>query len=192
MVTDARARGGRQLDRIEPRFDDPRVVANAGLLLAATLAARLGLERLVDEAVRLRSALGRGAGGREGALAGVTRCCSARTRSTTATCCARARPAACSATACWRPRRSGRSCAAFTFGHVRQLDRVLAEALRRAWQRGRRARQRALGDRRRLVCVRGPWRQQAGRGLRLHPQARLPPDHRDALRHARDAAHPSA
>ncbi|MDP9255966.1 MAG: hypothetical protein M3Q31_05350 [Actinomycetota bacterium] len=53
MVTDARGQSGRQLDRIEPRFDDPRMVGNAGLLLAATLAVRLGLERLIDEAVRL-------------------------------------------------------------------------------------------------------------------------------------------
>jgi hypothetical protein len=53
MVTDAKARGGHDLDRIEPCFDDPRVVANAGLLLASTLAVRLGLERLVDASVRL-------------------------------------------------------------------------------------------------------------------------------------------
>jgi hypothetical protein len=53
MVTDARGQSGRQLDRIEPCFDDSRMVGNAGLLLAATLAARLGLERLIDEAVRL-------------------------------------------------------------------------------------------------------------------------------------------
>ena len=53
MVSDGRARGGRDLDRIEPRFDDPRMVGNAGLLLAATLSVRLGLERVVDEADNL-------------------------------------------------------------------------------------------------------------------------------------------
>ncbi|MDP9256208.1 MAG: hypothetical protein M3Q31_06610 [Actinomycetota bacterium] len=34
------------------------MVANAGLLLAATLAVRLGLERLIDETVRLREGSG--------------------------------------------------------------------------------------------------------------------------------------
>ena len=31
-------------DRVEVIFDDPGLVANAGLLMVATLAARLGLE----------------------------------------------------------------------------------------------------------------------------------------------------
>src|SRR3954454_22988214 len=53
MVTDARSRGGRALDRIEAAFDDEGAVANAGVLLAATLAERLDLEGLIDEAVRL-------------------------------------------------------------------------------------------------------------------------------------------
>ena len=34
-------------------FDDDNAVANAGLLLSATLAGRLGLERLVDETLDL-------------------------------------------------------------------------------------------------------------------------------------------
>ena len=34
-------------DRIQITFDDPRLVANAGLLLPATLARRLGLSQLV-------------------------------------------------------------------------------------------------------------------------------------------------
>ena len=50
----------------------------------------------------------------------------------------------------------------------------------------------AQAHRRRLVRLRGPRRPQAGRGLRLHPQARLPPDRRRPRRHARDAAHPTA
>src|SRR4051812_47352081 len=53
MVTDARTRGGRALDRIDAAFDDERAVANAGVLLAATLAERLELEELIDQAVRL-------------------------------------------------------------------------------------------------------------------------------------------
>jgi hypothetical protein len=49
MVTDSAGRDGRRLDRLEAVFDDERVVANAGVLLAATLADRLGVEALVDE-----------------------------------------------------------------------------------------------------------------------------------------------
>jgi hypothetical protein len=41
------------LDGLEVMFDDERAVANAGLLLPATLAAHLGLERRADEVIRL-------------------------------------------------------------------------------------------------------------------------------------------
>jgi len=36
------------LDRLKTSFDDERLVAHAGLLLPATLAAHLGLRELVD------------------------------------------------------------------------------------------------------------------------------------------------
>lgn len=39
------------LDRFEVMFDDDRAVADAGLLLPATLAQRLGLEQAADELV---------------------------------------------------------------------------------------------------------------------------------------------
>ena len=44
---------------IQIAFDDHRLVANAGLLLPATLALRLGLGELVDQHVNLGDALGR-------------------------------------------------------------------------------------------------------------------------------------
>ena len=47
------------LDRIQVAFDDPRLVANAGLHLTATLAQHLGLRELVDSHVDLGSAPGR-------------------------------------------------------------------------------------------------------------------------------------
>jgi hypothetical protein len=53
MVSDGKALRGRRLDRVEAAFDDERVVANAGALLVATLADRLGLEALIDETVVL-------------------------------------------------------------------------------------------------------------------------------------------
>ena len=39
-------------DRIRVSFDDHRLVANAGLLLPATLALHLGLRELVDQSPR--------------------------------------------------------------------------------------------------------------------------------------------
>ena len=41
------------LGRIDATFDDPNLVANAGLLLVATMSERLGLEALIDATVRL-------------------------------------------------------------------------------------------------------------------------------------------
>ena len=41
-------RSSHSLDRLETAFDDDRLVANAGLLLPATLAQHLGLQQLVD------------------------------------------------------------------------------------------------------------------------------------------------
>ena len=45
-------------DRIQIAFDDPRLVANAGLILPVTLAGRLGLSQLVDNHVDLGDAPG--------------------------------------------------------------------------------------------------------------------------------------
>ena len=69
----------------------------------------------------------------------------------------------------------------FTFGHVRQLDRVLAESIRRAWAAGA-----GPGDGRLVIDIdslrrRGPRLRQAGRRLRLHRRARLPPAAGDPL-----------
>ena len=46
-------------DRIQIAFDDPRLVAHAGLLLPATLARRLGLHELVQKHLGLGDAPGR-------------------------------------------------------------------------------------------------------------------------------------
>jgi hypothetical protein len=40
-------------DATRVRFDDERVVANAGVLLPAVLAGRLGIEALIDQTVDL-------------------------------------------------------------------------------------------------------------------------------------------
>ena len=56
-----------QPDRIHVAFDDHRLVANAGLLLAVTLAQHLGLGELVDNHVDLGDAPGAGEPGRQDA-----------------------------------------------------------------------------------------------------------------------------
>ena len=50
------------IDGIEAVFDDGSLVADAGLLLAGTVMSRLGLEALIDDAVRLGGSAGAGAG----------------------------------------------------------------------------------------------------------------------------------
>ena len=52
-------RSSHSLDRLETAFDDDRLVANAGLLLPATLAQHLGLQQLVDAHLDLGAAPGR-------------------------------------------------------------------------------------------------------------------------------------
>ena len=53
-------------DRIQIAFDDPRLVANAGLLLPVTLAHHLGLSQLVQERLDLGNAPGPGQHRRQG------------------------------------------------------------------------------------------------------------------------------
>ena len=64
---------------------------------------------------------------------------------------------------------------AFTFGHVRQLDRLLAETLTRAWRAGA-----GPGDERLVVDVDSfigevHGYQEAGRRVRVHQEARVSP-----------------
>ena len=124
------------LDGVEVKFDDERVVSDAGVMLVATIAQRLGIEALAQQLVRLRRdrpgaanagrkvvavlyAMVLGAdsiddcgvlrAGRTGRLLGG-----------------------------WIPAPStlGTFLRAFTFGHVRQLDALLGRSLERAWKAG--------------------------------------------------------
>ena len=52
------------LDGLRVAFDDERAVSDAGIVLAATLAARLGIEGLAERFVRLRP--GSAGGGERG------------------------------------------------------------------------------------------------------------------------------
>ena len=133
MVQDDRPVG---LDRVRVKFDDERVVCDAGVMLVATLAGRLGIEALAQRLVCLRRdrAGAANAGRKVMALVyamvlgadsiddtGLLR--AGRTRRLLGG---------------WVPAPStlGTFLRAFTFGHVRQLDALLGQSLERAWAAG--------------------------------------------------------
>ena len=122
-------------DRIHVAFDDHRLVANAGLLLPASLALRLGLGELADQHVDLGDAPGRANAGDKlltlvaSALAGgdcIDDADALRSGST-------GRVLGCVVKA---PSTLGTFLRSFRWGHVRQLDRVSRELLSRAWAAG--------------------------------------------------------
>jgi len=116
-------------------FDDERVVANAGVMLTAVLAERLGIEALIDQIVDLGDRRGAANAGRKvmtllSAMALGADCiddCEVLRSGQT--------PAVLGHVVA-APSTVGTFLRAFTFGHVRQLDKVLAETLARAWAAG--------------------------------------------------------
>ena len=122
-------------DRIRIASDDTRLVANAGLLLPATLARHLGLPQLVQEHLDLGEAPGRANTGDKimtlvsSALAGGDCIDDADALRAGRTACA----LGCVVKA---PSTLGTFLRSFTWGHVRQLDRVSRELLARAWAAG--------------------------------------------------------
>jgi hypothetical protein len=132
MVND---RAGVVLDRVRVEFDDERAVANAGLLLPATVASRLEIEQLVDETVDLGDRPGAARPGRKV----LTLCHAMLLGADSIDDCDLLRTGRTGLVTGHRvlaPSTLGTFLRSFTFGHVRQLDRVLAETLRRAWQAG--------------------------------------------------------
>jgi Transposase DDE domain group 1 len=136
------------LDGVGVVFDDDRVVCDAGIALVATLAERLGIERLARRFIRLRCDRpgAHNAGRKVMALiyamvlgADCIDDCAllraGRTRRLLGG---------------WLPAPStlGTFLRAFTFGHVRQLDRVLDQTLCRAWRAGA-----GPGDQRLIIDV---------------------------------------
>jgi len=125
----------RGIDRIEVTFDDPNLVANAGLLLVATLVVRLRLEALINDVVDLSGRVGGALPGRKvltlmhAMVAGGSHIDHADVLRSGAT--QSVLPHRVMA-----PSTLGTFLRAFTFGHIRQLDAVLAETLRRAWSLG--------------------------------------------------------
>ena len=124
------------LDGLRVEFDDERVVSDAGVALVATLVKRLGVEVVAGRLVRLRRDRPGAANAGRKVMAlvfamvlgadSVDDCDvlrAGRTRRLLGG---------------WLPAPStlGTFLRAFTFGHVRQLDRLLAESLTRAWRAG--------------------------------------------------------
>ncbi len=128
-----RPEGG--IDALGVVFDGDNAVANAGLILPATLAGRLGLERLVDETLELGIRPGACSPGRKvmslahSILVGGDSIDDAdvlRAGSSAAVLGHRV----------MAPSTLGTFLRSFTFGHVRQLDRVAEIAMTRAWEAG--------------------------------------------------------
>jgi len=128
--------GPASLDSLKVVFDEQRLVSDAGLLLTATLAERLGIQQLVNESVWLGYRVaGAALPGRKvmslvhGMLAGadsIDQMNVLRAGSTGLVLGHRV----------MAPSTLGTFLRAFTFGHVRQLDHVLDQALVRAWESG--------------------------------------------------------
>ena len=117
-----------QPDRIRIVFDDHRLVANAGLLLPATLAGHLGLRELVDHHLDLGGAPGRANTGDKlmtlvaSAMAGGDCIDDADVLRTGGTACTLGGTVK-------APSTLGTFLRSFRWGHVRQLDRVSRELL---------------------------------------------------------------
>ncbi len=121
--------------RVRVSFDEPNLVANAGLLLLATLVVRLDLERLVNATVRLTGRVGGALPGRKvltlvhAIVAGASHIDHAdvlRSGGTQRVLAHRV----------MAPSTLGTFLRSFTFGHVRQLEAVVGLALGRAWEAG--------------------------------------------------------
>jgi hypothetical protein len=123
------------LDRLDVSFDDDHLVADAGLLLPATLAQHLALRDLFDERVDLGQAAGRANVGHKAmtlihsALAGGDSIDDARALRA-------GRTEAVLGHELRAPSTLGTFVRSFTFGHGRQLDAVSRDLLARAWAAG--------------------------------------------------------
>lgn len=120
---------------LQVTFDDPRGVANAGLVLPATLVEQLDVEGLIDAGLDLGDAVGAANAGRKALtavfamLAGGDCIDDAELLRSGATDRVLPFEAAASSTV-------GTFLRSFSWGHVRQFEKVAGELLGRAWQAG--------------------------------------------------------
>jgi hypothetical protein len=129
------SRVSRGLDRIGVDFDDASLVANAGLLLVATLVSRLDLEKLINDTVRLTGRVGGALPGRKvltlvhAIVAGGSHIDHADILRAGAT-------ERVLGHRVMAPSTLGTFLRACSFGHVRQLEAVIGVTLARAWAAG--------------------------------------------------------
>jgi hypothetical protein len=128
--------GPASLDSVRVRFDEQRLISDAGLLVIATLAGRLGIEELVNESVWLGYGVpGAALPGRKvmslvhGMLAGADSIADMNVLRAGSTGLVLGHRV-------MAPSTLGTFLRAFTFGHVRQLDHVLDTSLARVWDAG--------------------------------------------------------
>ena len=185
-------RSSHSLDAIDVTFDDERLVADAGLMLPATLAQHLGLRELFDDHVDLGQAAGHANVGHKAmtlihsALAGGDSIADADALRAGAT-------GSVLGHAVLAPSTLGTFLRSFTWGHARQLDKVSGQLLARAFAAGAGPGYCAGDHRRRLVRLRDLRAGQAGRGqVHLQPRAGLPPAGGGDGRHRRRAPLPAA
>ena len=161
------------IDRIGVSFDDPNLVANAGLLLYATVSQQLGLETMIDATVKLGGRVGGARPGRK-VLTLVHTMCAGGTHIDHADMLRAGATASVVGHRVMAPSTIGTFLRSFTFGHVRQLEAVNGLALQRAWAVGVGPNDSLVIDIDSTICeVDGKHKQGAGYGythkLGYHP-----------------------
>ena len=123
------------LDRLQVTFDHEHAVADAGLLLPATLAGHLGLRELFDTYVDLGDAPGRANVGHK-AMTLIASILAGGDCFDDAAALAAGRTERVLGHQLRAPSTLGTFARSFTWGHVRQTDRVSRRLLARGWQAG--------------------------------------------------------
>lgn len=124
------------LEGLKVKFDDERAVSGAGVGLVATLAGRLGLEALAGQVVRLRQDRPGAANAGRKVMALLYAMVLGADSIDDADVLRAGRTDRLLGGWVPAPSTLGTFLRAFTFGHVRQLDKLLGEALERAWKAG--------------------------------------------------------
>jgi hypothetical protein len=123
------------IDRVAVTFDEPNLVANAGLLLVATLVALLGLERLANATIDLSGRVGGLQPGRK-VLTIVHAMVAAASHINHADLLRAGSTGELVGHRVMAPSTLGTFLRAFTFGHVRRFEKLVGEALAAAWSLG--------------------------------------------------------
>jgi hypothetical protein len=129
------SRVSRGLDRVGVTFDDPNLVANAGLLLVATLVSRLGIGLIVEQLLDLGGRVGGAHPGRK-VLTLVHTIVAGGSHIDHADILRSGGTGAVLGHRVMAPSTLGIFLRSFTFGHVRQLEAVVGKVIERAWALG--------------------------------------------------------